>query len=176
MQIIKWTSLISIFLLATWLGNRIAYKYKNRVKQLQELKIILNTIETKIKFTQQPLTEIFKEIVHHKNSKNSKNGINIIFKEASEKIDMECFKKVWSESIYKAKEKLDLTQEDIDIIESMGKTLGTTDIEGQIKEIEIIKDFIENQIEKAEEERKKNEKMYKMLGGIAGIGIVIILI
>lgn len=172
MQIIKWTSLILIFLLVTLLGNIIAQKYKNRVKELKELKVILNMIETKIKFTQQPLIEIFKEIV---SSEKKNRSVNIIFKEVSQSIDNQPFEQAWSEAITKTREKLDLSDEDINIIEGMGKTLGTTDIEGQVKEIEIIKEFIDSQIEKAEEERKKNEKMYKMLGGIAGIGIVIIL-
>lgn len=171
MQFIKWTSLILIFLLVTLLGNIIAKKYKNRVKELKELKVTLNIIETKIKFTQQPLTEIFKEIA---NTEKNNKSVNIIFKEASQNME-ESFGQVWSNAISKSRAKLNLTDEDINIIEGMGKTLGTTDIEGQIKEIEIIKEFIDNQIEKAEEERKKNEKMYKMLGGIAGIGIVIIL-
>ena len=171
MQFIKWTSLVLIFALVTLLGNIISKKYKNRVKELKELKVTLNIIETKIKFTQQPLTEIFKEIAN--NEKNNKS-VNIIFKEASQNME-ESFGQVWGNAISKSRTKLSLTDEDINIIEGMGKTLGTTDIEGQVKEIEIIKEFIDNQIEKAEEERKKNEKMYKMLGGIAGIGIVIIL-
>lgn len=173
MQFIKWTSLILIFLLATLLGSIISKKYKNREKKLKELKIILNIIETKIKFTQQPLTEIFKEIA---NSEKNNKSINIIFREAGQNIEEECFEQVWNRAISNSKTKLDLTNEDINIIEGMGKTLGKTDIDGQVKEIEVIKEFIDSQIEKAEEERKKNEKMYKMLGGIAGIGIVIILI
>lgn len=36
--------------------------------------------------------------------------------------------------------------------------------------------FIDEQIQKAEEEQKKNEKLYKSLGIITGIGIAIILI
>ena len=35
---------------------------------------------------------------------------------------------------------------------------------------------IEKQIEKAEEERNKNEKLYKTLGTVIGLAIVIILI
>ena len=35
--------------------------------------------------------------------------------------------------------------------------------------------FIEKKIELAESEQKKNEKMYKTLGGIIGLTIVIIL-
>lgn len=47
---------------------------------------------------------------------------------------------------------------------------------GQLSEIELISKFIDEQIIKAEEEQKKNEKLYKSLGIITGIGIAIILI
>lgn len=53
---------------------------------------------------------------------------------------------------------------------------GKTDVEGQISEIEITANFIETQISKAEEECKKNEKLYRTLGSIVGIALVIILI
>ena len=47
---------------------------------------------------------------------------------------------------------------------------------GQISEIELISKFIEGQIELAEEEQRKNTKLYKSLGIIAGLAIAIILI
>ncbi len=47
---------------------------------------------------------------------------------------------------------------------------------GQLSEIELIERFIDEQIQNAEEEQKKNEKLYKSLGVITGIGLSIILI
>lgn len=47
---------------------------------------------------------------------------------------------------------------------------------GQLSEISITEKFMYTQIEKAEEEQKKNEKLYKNLGIIAGLAIAIILI
>ena len=53
---------------------------------------------------------------------------------------------------------------------------GTTDVEGQLSQINITEDFLEGQIRQAQEEKNKNEKMYNKLGLVAGLGIVIILI
>ena len=53
--------------------------------------------------------------------------------------------------------------------------LGKTDVNGQVSELNLSIGFIDSQIEKAEEECKKSEKMYKSLGSIAGLAIVIIL-
>ena len=69
-----------------------------------------------------------------------------------------------------------LNQEDINIIKGLGKQLGKTDVEGQVSEIALTNEFLDIQIKDAEEQCKKNEKMYKTLGTIIGIAIVIILI
>ena len=53
--------------------------------------------------------------------------------------------------------------------------LGQTDVEGQISEIEVTENFLNMQIEKAEEDKKKNQKLYKTLGVTIGLVFVIIL-
>ena len=61
-------------------------------------------------------------------------------------------------------------------VKNLSKLLGRTDLEGQISQIELTSNFLDEQIEKAERERQKNESMYRKLGMIIGLGIVIILI
>lgn len=62
MIIIKWTILLGIFLLSAMLGIAIANKYKDRVKDLKEIRNTLNMLKTKIEYTYEPLPEIFSEI------------------------------------------------------------------------------------------------------------------
>ena len=47
---------------------------------------------------------------------------------------------------------------------------------GQISEIELVNNFLDKQIQNAEEIRSKNEKLYKSLGIIGGLAIAIILL
>lgn len=51
-----------------------------------------------------------------------------------------------------------------------------TDAEGQLSQIEITEGFLEEQIRQAQEEKNKNEKLYKKLGITIGLAIVIVLI
>ncbi len=44
-----------------------------------------------------------------------------------------------------------------------------------MSEISLFKEILKNQIQKAEEEKKKNAKMYRSLGTILGLAIIIIL-
>ena len=61
-------------------------------------------------------------------------------------------------------------------LEQTNLLLGKTDVDGQISQIEQTSEFLNNQIEKAEAERVKNEKLYKTLGIVSGAGLVILLI
>jgi len=68
-----------------------------------------------------------------------------------------------------------MSKEDLEVLKNLESLLGKTDADGQEVEIELMKKFIDTQIEKAEEEEKKNEKLCKSLGLIFGLAAVIIL-
>ena len=72
-------------------------------------------------------------------------------------------------------EDLNLNNEDKLALNNLSKLLGKTDLQGQLGQIEMTEDLLEEQIRKAESERLKNEKMFRTLGMTAGLAIVIIL-
>ena len=169
MLMIKYIILVAILVISIWIGILISKKYKDRVIELTEFRNSLNILENKIKFTYEPIQEIFKQI-----SENLENNISSIFENTNENLKKMNMQAAWNKAIDESK--LNLNKEDIAIIKNMGKLLGKTDVEGQISEIKLTSDFIDSQIEKAEKEREKNEKLYKTLGTVVGLAIVIILI
>ncbi|MCI8272997.1 MAG: hypothetical protein HFJ55_02810 [Clostridia bacterium] len=169
MYVLKLILLISIFLLSTGIGITVSKIYENRVKELKEFKNILNIMKTKIKFTYEPLGEIFKQI-----AKDSNTQIEKIFGEMATQIEYKDTQEVWTNCIQEAC--ISINQEDKDVIKRLGKLLGQTDVDGQISEIEVAQEFLDMQIENAEEEKKKNQKMYKTLGVVVGLVFVIILV
>ena len=154
---VKTILLFAIFSLSTGIGILISKMYENRVKELRQFKNILNIIKTKIKFTYEPLAEIFNQISQEKSSK-----IEEIFENMTYKLAFENVKYSWMDAIQEAD--ISITQEDKDILKELGKVLGQTDADSQVNEIEVTESFLNMQIEKAEEARKKNQKMYKTLG------------
>ena len=168
MQGIKYILLIGIFGLSTGIGLVISKSYENRVVELREFKNILNIMKTKIKFTYEPLAEIFKQIAN----KNETN-IEKIFSQMAIQMTYSQTKEVWEYCIQEAD--ISINQEDKDILKKLGKLLGQTDVEGQVSEIEVTENFLNMQIDKAEEDKKKNQKIYKTLGVTLGLIFVIIL-
>ena len=73
--------------------------------------------------------------------------------------------------------KLDeLTEYDKNVCISTLKNLGRSDVDGQINIIDNTISILENQIKEANEIKNSNSKVYKTVGTIAGLMIVIIFI
>lgn len=168
----KYTILFLIFIITAMIGNIFSKKYRNRVNELKSFKEAFNILESKIRFTYEPIGDIFEEISILFES----NKISSIFLDAKKYMKTLDFKSSWDKSIDNNRKCFDLTNEDISTIKKLGNMLGKTDIQGQLNEIKLNMNFLDIQIAYAEEERKKNEKMYKTLGTIFGLAIIIILI
>lgn len=168
MFFIKLFILISIFLSSLQAGKIISKKYCNRVLELKDIKNALNMFLTKIRFTYESVPESFKEIG------NSIDGnIGNLFIASSNLMADKQAGDAWEKTIDEVQ--TNLNDDDKNILKKMGRMLGKTDLEGQISEVKLVQEFINSQIDIAEEERKKNEKLYKTLGGIVGLALVIIL-
>ncbi len=118
MIIIKYIFLLLIFLGCSFTGFLVSKKYKNRVAELREFKNVTNILETKIKFTYEPLGEIFDEI-----SLMTEKGISKVFKEANNNMKTGDVRNSWEAAIENSKQTLSLNKEDINIIKGLGKML-----------------------------------------------------
>lgn len=158
-----------IFLSCSLIGILISKKYVNRVNELREFKNALNMFKTKIRYTYEPIPDIFVEI-----SKSTNSNISAVFKKAAEKMDVCTAGEAWDLAL--KLEDLNIDEEDKETLKNLSKMLGKTDLEGQLNQIEMTIDFLDKQIKKAEIQKDKSEKMYRTLGVITGIGIVIMVI
>ncbi len=168
MKYIKYLMLFFILIACSLIGKYLSKKYVERLKELEEMKNALNIFESKIKYTYDPIPEIFDEI-----SKNNNKNTSKIFKLAKEKMKEKTANIAWEEALEEAQ--TNLKKEDKYVLKSLSKLLGRTDVEGQVSSIEITQKFLEEQIKEALEEKRKNEKLYSKLGTTIGLAIIIIL-
>lgn len=166
---IKFFDIILIIVISAYIGISKARTFSIRVLKLRNLKSSFNMFKSKLEFTYEPIKCIFEEI-----SKIVYSDDNNIFKSYIENMKNGNFENAWNLAV--AENSYSLTSEDIKIISGFGNLLGKTDLKGQLNEIELANEFLDKQILDAEESRKKNDKLYKSLGVIIGITIVIIFI
>ena len=171
MYVLKLILLANIFGTSTLIGILISKKYSNRVNILKDLKNALNIFQVKINYSLETIPEIFEEI-----SNKIKGPAGKIFKDTVVNINNknQLAGTAWENAVDLNASELNI--EDIRSIKTLGKMLGSTDIEGQINQIELVIKFIDTQIEEAVQEKNSNAKMYKKLGAIIGLIIVIVLI
>lgn len=172
MEIIKYFMLGLVLIISIIIGKFLSQKYSLRLEELEKIYNLLNILKTKLKFTYEPLPEIFEEI-----AENEKNNIGEIFKKAKEKMQENTASQAWEITINETEKenKTNLSKSDMQILKSLSKLLGQTDLEGQISQIEITQNFLQTQIKEAVNEKQKNEKLYSRLGTIIGLAIIIIL-
>ena len=169
MLIFKITTLSLIFICSTGIGILMANKYRKRVEELSNMKKALNIFETKMKYTYQPIPDIFKEI-----AKSFENSIGYIFKIAADNMQTKSASDSWNIALDSVN--TNMQKNDIQVLKGLSKLLGKTDIQGQISEIELTDNFLNIQLEEAKKALDKNEKLYKNLGVITGLALVIMLI
>ncbi|MCI8411254.1 MAG: hypothetical protein HFJ40_02170 [Clostridia bacterium] len=168
MQVVKYFILFLIMISSSMIGKSLSKKYIYRLTELEEMKNALNIFKSKIKFTYEPIPEIFGEI-----AQNTNKNIGKIFETAKQKMKSDNANVAWEQAVDETI--TNLKKEDKYVIKTLSKLLGQTDLEGQTSQIEITQNFLETQIKEAQEEKAKNEKLYSRLGTTIGLAIVIIL-
>lgn len=80
MQMIKYFMLFIILVACSLIGRYLSKRYVIRVNELEEMKNALNMFQSKIKFTYEPIPEIFEQI-----AKNTSKSIGQVFRTCQRK-------------------------------------------------------------------------------------------
>lgn len=163
-----------IFSTCTSIGFFYGNKFANRYNNLMYLQQCLKILETEIIYGSTPLPEALTNVYNKGNSK-----VSFIFEKIKNDL-LENKRSQIYESFLSVKdllyEKLVLKKSDIEVFISLGRVLGTSDREDQQKNFILISNQISNLIVEAKAEKDKNEKLYRNLGLITGVGIIILLV
>ena len=168
MIVLKFIILILIFLTCTRIGMKIANKYVVRANNLKQMKKAIKILEAKITYTYDMLPDLFFEI-----SEKVNGAVGSVFKKAGLKMEVEFAGEAWENSLDECDY---FTKEDKDALKSLGKLLGSTDMHGQLKQLSLVNCFLDEQIKEATLLKDRNTSLYRKLGVIIGLGIMIVLI
>lgn len=173
-MVFKLLGCIMVLLSSGFLGYVLSTDCKRRPRQLRELQSMLQIFENQISYLSDVLIEAFGRICS-----SSSGETAIFFSDAAERLRSGrsvSAAQAWEEAVRVNIRRTSLNREDEEILVSFGKLLGSSDLEGQIKNIRLTLSQLKLQEQKAEESRAKNEGMYRSLGILGGIAVVIVLI
>ena len=86
------------------------------------------------------------------------------------------FYKVWSERMIEIPAKFGLKNSDRTLLLEFGEQLGKTDVDGQLKHIELYEALFKKQLTDAENEINKKSKLYKTMGFFVGTAAALMII
>lgn len=161
-----------IILASTMLGWEFARRFTRRKLQIRKLRLAFESLEGEMVFSMAPLSSACEKV-----ALQSTAPINELFHQVSEKlmIDESSAPEIWSECLKNWKKKTDLDSAEINILEQFGQTIGQQDIENQRNQIRLAITYFEQEEKHAQESEKKYESMYRSLGFLGGVLIVIIM-
>lgn len=153
-------------------GVELSKKYCSRTKELNLVLAMLNKIETYIRFSQTPTAEIFGQLAQESyfDCLGFAKKCNGYLKKGM------IFPTAFGKSIDESKSQLHLTESDLKIIARLGDIIGAWDVQGQIKELKLIQNQLEESLDLAKQEQKTKGKLMKSVGLLVGILISIILL
>ena len=162
-----------IIICSSLLGLIYAKSYTERTKLLNTLMGTLQLLESEIVYCATPLPFLLKKI-----SKKNNSEIHRIFGKTVAILDEKkghTFSEAWERAIKDETAYTVLKKEDIELLIHLGNSLGVSDINDQMKHIRLAMEEIKRSYEASIIDANKNVRLYKNLGFLLGITIVIIL-
>lgn len=157
-----------------YLGLLLADTFKRRVAQLEDLQNILAGLEFDIGFMNLPIMEALARCCE-----TAKSSIRDVMMYVCDRLSEDrChdMQGLWKRALDRFGQELCLTQEDKKILIDFSKALGGGDRTCEINNIRMASARLKVAELDARELAKRNVKMYRGLGLLAGIFIVIVLI
>lgn len=172
-MLVKLAGSILIIISSAWIGFLMGNYYRDRPRQLRELQSGLAMLETEIEYSQTPLPSALIRIAHRLNG-----PMKLIFAYAGELLMKKnglTAHEAWSIAVNRLYHRSSLNREDCEILENFGSYLGNSDRNDQIKHLKLALTQLKDMEHTAEDERRKNERIWKYLGVLSGLMLVLLI-
>lgn len=173
-MILKIIGGIIVVISSSFIGCYISKDCSKRPLQLRVLQGLIQVLENEIRFLSSYIPDAFKRIY-----KLADSPVTIFFTATVTNLEIDSSlsaSQAWEMAISGNIYKTALNKEDMEILINFGSMLGNSDLEGQIKNIRFVLNQLNMQEKKAEENKRKNETLYKTLGFLGGLAVVLVLI
>ncbi|MGG1660146.1 stage III sporulation protein SpoIIIAB [Brevibacillus sp. NRS-1366] len=170
---VKVIGAVLILFSATMVGWQIGRYYAYRPVQLRALLVALQMLETEIVYGLTPLHRAFVKVGHRVSEDVGKMFLlaaELLITEKAQSAEdalRQAMGKLWTNTALRKQER--------DVLASLGQVLGSSDREDQEKHLRLAVTHLRGLEEEARAEQEKYEKMYKSLGFLGGLLVVILM-
>ncbi|MCW3490280.1 hypothetical protein [Dethiobacter alkaliphilus] len=174
-MLVKWLGALLILAAAAAWGNLQAAQLRRRVKELEEFRLGMRLLAAEIGYTSTPLPRALE----HVQERLPGGGVSVFFTRAGELLrnpEVADANAAWSRAADEVKEELALTREDWPVLLRAGAGLGSMGRENQIKQLEAAEVQLASHAATAAARCESGEKMWRYLGVMGGLAVVILLL
>jgi len=170
---LKLIGAIFIIVTTTWVGFECARRLSERPRQLRQLKIALQSLEAEIMYGFTPLVEASANL-----AKQLPKPIAYFFERFAFhlKNKEESAARAWEKGLDETWQLTALSHEEFEIMQQFGATIGQTDRTNQQKQIRLALTHLEREELEARERQSRYEKMFKSLGFLFGLLIILLMV
>ncbi len=161
-----------VLISTTLLGMIFAKNKVDRVRQLRSLVTALHMLEIEVKFAFSLLPDALLNISKTIEERTGELFANTAVLISDSKVTAS---DAWKTAVDGMMPYLCLNKEDKEVLVGLGNSLGEMDSESQLKSLRLVAEQLKQQELKADDERRKVEKMFRSLGVLTGMAIVIVL-
>ncbi len=171
-MILKILAAASVIMGGGYIGIIFSSKLDNRAKQIEQFRLAIAQIGFNIKFLKMPVGMALS------NAAKIRHGVvEGIFSSAAEDISKKSIATAtaFERAVLKSRDKLCISKEELEIISDFAENLGKGDVESEINNINASCAKLELARENAENLYAQKGKLYRGLGLLGGILLVIVL-
>ncbi len=130
-------------------------------------------MENEIYYMSRPLGQALSSF-----SRNKRGRMTLFSKRVSEILSLQelTIETAWKKSVGEFQHQWILHRDEWNLLFSVGEMLGKTDRENQSSFLRMMREKFVIQEKRADEDRARKEKLYKNLGALGGLAIVLVLI
>lgn len=162
-----------IILSCSCIGFLGGQKIAARLKQLQKLRRDLTLLEMDINYAATPLPEALARL-----ASLSEWPISFLWQETCAHLgngEGLTAEEAWYKALKKFSSLTALTENDLAVIRDFGAGLGTANRQEQMKKFKLLQGQLSSLENQAEEIKQKHERMWRTMGVLTGIALVILL-
>lgn len=170
-MLLKWIGGLCIIIGCGSVGFRIAANQRKEERTLEMLKALISYMQCELQYRLTPLPELCR-----KTAAEASGNLRRLFLLLAQELDDQIAPNAESCMQVAISKCNDLPEKSQICLQSLGKTLGRFDLDGQVRGLDAVTSDCKRQIDALQHNKEERLRSYQTLGLCAGAGLVILFI